>query len=119
MTTVKRNGVNKISYENERAYCLTQVIDRTENSVTKKMVVRDKKMGIDFSVIIPIKLKKNGDVHHYASKEFIVRGKKVGKTNTMAKYYESLGEWDSFKSEFFNDYSLKVNQLIYTGSELR
>ncbi|MFD1778359.1 hypothetical protein ACFSFW_06740 [Fredinandcohnia salidurans] len=119
MTTVKRNGVNKFSFENERAYCLTQVIDRTDNSVTKKMVVRDKKMGIDFSVIIPIKLKKNGDVHYYAPKDFIVRGKKVGKKNTMAKYYDSLGEWESFQNEFINDYNLKVNKLIYKNSDFK
>ncbi|THE13287.1 hypothetical protein E1I69_08055 [Bacillus timonensis] len=113
MINIKSKGSNKFAFENERALCLTQVIDRQENNVTKKMVVRDKKMGFDFSVIIPLKLKKNGDVHHYPSKDFTVRGKKVGKKNTMAKYYESLGEWESFKSEFFDKYSLTVNEWIY------
>lgn len=119
MTIVRSKGMNKFSFENERALCLTQVIERTENNVTKKMVVRDKKMGIDFSVIIPLKLKKNGDVHHYPSKEFTIKGKKVGKKNTMAKYYDSLGEWESFKSEFFDKYSLTVNKLIYEESDLK
>ncbi|WP_010283208.1 hypothetical protein [Bacillus timonensis] len=116
MTTVKRNGVNRFSFENERALCLTQVIKRNENNVTKKMVVRDKKLGIDFSVIIPLKMNKNGEVHHYPSKDFIVRGKKVGKKNTMAKYYDSLGEWEAFKSDFFDKYSVTVNKLIYKDS---
>lgn len=119
MNTVKRNGDNKFSFENDRARCLTQVIKRTENNVTKKMVVRDKKLGIDFSVIIPLKLNNNGEVHHYPSKDFMVRGKKVGKKNTMAKYYDSLGEWDSFKSEFFDNYSVTVNKLIYKESNLK
>jgi hypothetical protein len=113
MVSVKSKGENKFTFENDRALCLTQVIERNENNVTKKMVVRDKKMGIDFSVIIPLKLRKNGDIHHYPSKEFTVRGKKVGKKNTMAKYYDSLGEWESFKDEFFDSYSLTVNKLIY------
>ncbi|MEH7238201.1 hypothetical protein, partial [Bacillus sp. JJ1562] len=105
MTSVKSKGADKFTFENDRALCLTQVIKRTENNITKKMVVRDKKIGIDFSVIIPLKLKNNGEIHYYPSKEFTVRGKNVGKKNTMAKYYDSLGEWESFKSEFFEKYS--------------
>ncbi|WP_077617435.1 hypothetical protein [Bacillus sinesaloumensis] len=113
MSTVKRKGDNKFSFENERVLCLTQVIERTENNVTKKMVVRDKKMGIDFSVVIPIRLKKNGDVHYYASKEFMIKGKKIAKKYTMSKYYDSLGEWESLQSEFFDPYNRTVNKLIY------
>ncbi|MEH7380705.1 hypothetical protein V7138_09520 [Bacillus sp. JJ1533] len=116
MINVKSKGSNRFSFENERALCLTQVIKRTESNVTKKMVVRDKKIGIDFSVIIPLKLQKNGEVHYYPSKEFTVRGKKVGQKNTMAKYYGSIGEWESFKSEFFEKYSSTVNKLIYKES---